>query len=67
MDQEVARKYSLTFSAWGTNILNHTNLGTPSGVIQSPYFLTSQSLAGGFFRGGSSGNRTLMLEAMFSF
>lgn len=68
MDQSVSRKYNLTFSLWGTNILNHTNLGTPSGVMQSPYFLTSQSLAGGFFRGGSSsGNRTIMLQAMFSF
>ncbi|HKR27506.1 MAG TPA: hypothetical protein VJS11_08620, partial [Acidobacteriaceae bacterium] len=68
MDQSVSRKYNLTFSAWGTNILNHTNLGTPSGVMQSPYFLTSQSLSGGFFRGGSSsGNRTIMLQAMFSF
>lgn len=68
MDQSVSRKYSLTFSAWGTNILNHTNLGTPSGAMSSRYFLTSQSLAGGFFRGGSSsGNRTIMLQAMFSF
>jgi hypothetical protein len=68
MDQSVSRKYNLTFSLWGTNILNHTNLGTPSGVMTSRYFLTSQSLAGGFFRGGSSsGNRTIMLQAMFGF
>lgn len=69
MDQAIARKYSLTFAAWGTNVLNHTNYGTPSGVILSPNFLTSQSLAGGFFRGGggSSANRSIMLQAMFSF
>jgi len=68
MDQAVARKYSLTLGAWGTNILNHTNYGSPSGVILSPNFLTSQSLAGGFFRGGSSsGNRTIMFQAVFGF
>jgi hypothetical protein len=70
MDQEVARKYSLTFSAFGTNILNHTNYGTPSGVILAPTFLTSQSLAGGFFRGGGGGgssNRSITLQAMFNF
>ncbi len=79
MDQEVARKYSLTFSAWATNILNHENLGTPSGAISlSPdpltggltpnkNFGTSQTIAGGFFHGPTSGNRTLFLEASFSF
>jgi hypothetical protein len=35
MDQGVSRKYSLTFSAWGTNILNHENLSTPNGVLQA--------------------------------
>ncbi|MGC2637811.1 MAG: carboxypeptidase regulatory-like domain-containing protein [Acidobacteriaceae bacterium] len=79
MDQAVSRRYSLTFSGWATNILNHENLGTPSGVMGpspnpvtgdlelNPYFGTSQSLAGGFFHGPTSGNRTLFLEAMFSF
>ena len=79
MDQEVSRKYSLTFSAWGTNILNHENLGTPNGVLspvpsQQPgvyeppsYFDKSQSLMGGFFGSSTAGNRTIFLQSMFSF
>ncbi|HZZ37595.1 MAG TPA: carboxypeptidase regulatory-like domain-containing protein [Acidobacteriaceae bacterium] len=78
MDQGVSRKYSMTFSAWATNILNHENLGTPSGAMSpSPNqsgvlslnqnFGNSQTIAGGFFHGPTSGNRTLFLQAMFSF
>ncbi len=79
MDQAVARKYSLTFSAWGTNILNHVNLGTPSGAMSpyadqttgvlqlNPNFGSSQTIAGGFFHGPTSGNRTLFLETAFNF
>ena len=67
MDQEVSRKYSLTLSAWGTNLLNHTNFGTPSGAMDSPYFTKPETLQGGFFGSQTSGNRSLFLEAMFSF
>lgn len=78
MDQGVSRKYSLTLEMWGTNVLNHTNLGTPNGVIRptlnsagvltpSNYFGTSQSLAGGFFGHSSAGNRILFLSANFAF
>lgn len=79
MDQGVSRRYSLTLSAWATNVLNHANLGTPSGAMSpspnpatgsldlSRYFGTSQTLAGGFFHGPSSANRTLFIEASFSF
>jgi hypothetical protein len=67
MDQGVSRKYSLTLSAWGTNLLNHVNYGSPSGAINSRYFGTSQTLQGGFFGSQTSGNRSIFLEAMFSF
>ena len=67
MDQEVSRKYSLTFSAWGTNLLNHENLATPNGVLASPYFGTSQSLVGGFFGSHTPGNRSIFLQTMFNF
>jgi hypothetical protein len=80
MDQSVSRKYSLTFSAWGTNVLNHVNLGTPSGAMNpspdkqtgilelNPTFGESETLSGGFFHGGSSSaNRSIMLETNFSF
>jgi hypothetical protein len=67
LDASVSRRYSLTFSAFGSNILNHTNFGTPNGVLGSPYFGQSQSLAGNFFMGSSSGNRTISLQSSFSF
>ncbi len=67
MDAAVSRKYSLNLSAWGTNILNHENFGTPNGVLLSPYFGTSQSLAGQFFGSPTGGNRSIMLQAMFNF
>jgi Carboxypeptidase regulatory-like domain len=67
LDAAVSRRYSLTFSAFGSNILNHTNYGTPNGVLGSPYFGESQSLAGNFFMGSSSGNRTISLQSSFSF
>jgi hypothetical protein len=66
--QEVSRKYSLTFSAWGTNILNDVNLGTPNGNLSNlKYFGKSQTLAGGFFGHSSAGNRIIFLETAFNF
>jgi hypothetical protein len=67
LDQNVARKYSLTFGLWASNLLNHENLGTPSGTISSKFFGTSQTLAGGFFQGPTSGNRSVFLSTMFNF
>ncbi|HEY1502200.1 MAG TPA: carboxypeptidase regulatory-like domain-containing protein [Acidobacteriaceae bacterium] len=67
LDQAVNRKYTLNFTVWATNILNHENLGTPNGGLQSPFFGKSQSLAGGFFGPQSGGNRTINLQASFSF
>jgi len=68
MDQSVARRYSLTFSAWGTNLLNHENLGAPNGTLSAPaLFGRSQTLAGGFFSQPTAGNRNISVQAMFSF
>ena len=79
MEQRVNRKYSLTFSAWATNVLNDVNLGSPNGSLNpqvSPttgalepgrFFGKSQTLAGGFFGHSSAGNRILFLETAFSF
>ena len=77
MDQAVSRKYSLNLGVWATNILNHENLGTPNGVIPAgqplgaglpgSFFGQSQSLAGGFFGPQSGGNRSIYLQASFSF
>ena len=68
LDQSVPRRYSLTFSAWGTNILNHENLGAPNGALSAPtLFGRSQTLAGGFFASPTAGNRNISLQAMFNF
>jgi hypothetical protein len=75
----VARRYSLNLSAWATNVFNHENLGTPNGGLSaSPnpttgvlepqrYFGESQSLAGQFFGSVTGGNRSITLQANFSF
>jgi hypothetical protein len=63
----VSRKYSLNFSLWGTNILNHENLGTPNGALSAPFFGKSQTLAGGFFFSPTAGNRNISLQATFNF
>lgn len=79
LDAAVSRKYSLTLSAFASNVLNHENLGTPNGVLQATpnsttgvletgqYFGTSQSLAGGFFGASTAGNRSIFLQSVFSF
>jgi hypothetical protein len=79
LDASVSRKYNLTFSAWGSNILNHANYGAPDGALNpvydqttntyvpQQYFGKSQSLAGQFFGSPSAGNRNISLQAMFSF
>jgi hypothetical protein len=77
LDQAVPRKYNVTFSAFSTNILNHENLGTPSGVLLnrdtsgtrtlSSLFNKSQSLAGGFFGPSSAGNRSIYVQASINF
>jgi hypothetical protein len=75
--QTVPRRYNLTLSLWGTNILNHENLGTPNGalspsglpgaLVPQPLFGESQTLAGGFFASPTAGNRNVSLQATFTF
>ncbi|MGB7265500.1 MAG: carboxypeptidase regulatory-like domain-containing protein [Terracidiphilus sp.] len=68
LNESVPRKYSLTFSAWATNVLNHENFGSPNGALSAPtLFGKSQTLAGGFFASPTAGNRNLWLEMTFSF
>jgi hypothetical protein len=62
-----SHKYNLTFSAYGQNIFNHENLGTPNGTLSSPLFGKSQSLAGGFFGPSTAGNRSIFFETVFHF
>jgi len=73
------RPYSLTFSVNARNVFNNVNLANPVSVLSivsppgqqplaiSPSFDTSLSTAGGGFGGSSAANRTLYLQASFSF
>lgn len=66
LDQLAPRRYSLTFSAMGHNVLNHTSLAAPVGVLESPLFGRSTAISGGFF-GSAASNRSIDLQASFSF
>ena len=60
------RRYNLTLSVNARNALNDVNAGTPIGLITSPDFGRSVSLAGGPFSSPAA-NRKIELQAMFSF
>ncbi|SFS11158.1 Carboxypeptidase regulatory-like domain-containing protein [Granulicella pectinivorans] len=66
LDQLAPRRYSLTFSAMGRNVFNHVSLAAPVGVLSSPSFGQSRSIAGGFF-GSAASNRSVDLQASFNF
>jgi hypothetical protein len=63
--KEIERKYNLGFGVSSNNIFNHVNLGPPVGVLGSPLFGTSNSLATIFGSGAS--NRTVNVETFFRF
>jgi hypothetical protein len=60
------RQYNLTFSISARNILNHVNLASPVGNVDSPFAGTSTALASGPFN-TSSANRRIDLQVLFSF
>ena len=68
-----SKKYNLTFSLNFQNILNHANLGRPSGNLSSQLFGISNSSAGNFGGGGGRGggtppyNRLIDAQIRFSF
>jgi len=66
LDQAATRRYSLNFTAMARNVLNNVNLATPVGVLESPLFGKSNSLAGGFFSSAAS-NRSIDLQVSFNF
>ena len=59
-------RYEITFGIGADNLLNHTNPGTPVGVLTSPFFGQSISLNTPF-NSGSAANRQLLLRTSFSF
>lgn len=69
---QIQRPYSLSFSIYVSNALNHNNRATPVGNMASPYFLKSTSTSGMFFfgpggGGGAGGNRTINFRMRLSF
>jgi hypothetical protein len=60
------RRYNLTFSVSGRNILNRVNLAPPVGNLSSPLFGESNALAGGPYSFGSA-TRRIDLQVLFSF
>jgi hypothetical protein len=62
------KKYNLTLSLQGRNILNHPNYGVPNGNLSSPYFGESTSLAGfGPFGASTTYDRKIDIQLRFAF
>jgi hypothetical protein len=61
-----SHRYNLTFSVNARNVLNRVNAATPIGVLTSPDFGRSISLAGGSFSSAAA-NRKIELQMSFSF
>ena len=63
-----SHRYNVRLSVMARNALNHENLSAPVGVITSPYFLQSTSIAGGFGpESVSSNQRRIDLQLRFTF
>ncbi len=58
--------YELGFGVDAQNLVNHTNPGVPIGVLSSPFFGRSISLADSFSN-NTAANRTLTLRSFFRF
>ncbi|WP_182276231.1 carboxypeptidase regulatory-like domain-containing protein [Granulicella sp. 5B5] len=67
LDASVPRRYNLTFIVGALNIFNIANRGTPNGVINSPLFGKTQTLASGPFGLPAPGNRDIFMQALFTF
>jgi hypothetical protein len=67
LDAAAPRRFNLTLVAGANNLFNVVNLGTPNGVLLSPLFNRTQSLAGGQFGSPVPGNRSVFLQSNFTF
>jgi hypothetical protein len=69
--QPIQRPYSLRLSVYISNILNHTNKGTPVGNMASPFFLQSTGTNTNFIfgpgGGGNGGNRLMTVRLRLGF
>lgn len=67
LDAAAPRRYNLTFAVGANNVFNVVNRGTPNGVLLSPLFNKTQTLANGPYGSPIPGNRTVFLQSNFSF
>jgi hypothetical protein len=67
LDEKLPRKFNITFVAVALNCLNIVNWGPPNGVLESPLFNKTQTLASGPYSGPTPGNRTILFFTQFSF
>jgi hypothetical protein len=67
LDAAAPCRYNLTLVAGANNLFNIVNWGTPNGVLLSPLFNKTQSLAGGQFGSPVPGNRSIFLQSSFTF
>ena len=67
LDQAAPRRFNLTFVVGTSNVFNMVNLGTPNGVLLSPLYGKTQSLASGAFANPTPGNRAINFQTTFSF
>jgi hypothetical protein len=67
LDQTAPRRFNLTFVVGAANAFNVVNWGTPNGVLLSPLYGKTQSLASGTFANPTPGNRAINFQTTFSF
>jgi hypothetical protein len=67
IDEKTPRKYNIGFVVIALNCLNIANWGTPNGVMESPLFGKTQTLASGPYSGPTPGNRSILFSTNFSF
>jgi hypothetical protein len=69
LNSGTSRRYTLTFTAIGRNILNHVNEAPLVGNLSSPLFGQANALAGGAFGSAAAGaaNRKIDFQAIFAF
>jgi hypothetical protein len=67
LDAAAPRRFNLTLAAGLNNIFNVVNWGTPNGVLDSPLFNKTQSLAGNSYGSPVPGNRSVFLQTTFNF
>ncbi len=66
-DASTGRRFNLTLGIVAHNLFNRVNLAPPVGILSSPSFGDSLSLARSFGPAGASANRRIDLQLRFSF